>query len=65
MEQRTARGAWAANQAPVKPHFGSVPGLKLSMTTSDFSIRPASTFWPAGPAKSRVIERLLRLAPRK
>src|SRR5215467_13971356 len=65
MEQRTRRGACRSNQASVKPHFSSVPNLKLSMSTSDFSIRPARTFCPAGTAMLSVSERLLRLTPRK
>src|SRR3954462_9329166 len=65
MEQRTRRGACCSNQASVKPHFSSVPILKLSMRTSAFSTRPARIFWPAGAAMLRVRERLLRLTPRK
>src|SRR6516165_2662579 len=65
MEQRTRRGAWRSNQASVKPHFSSVPNLKLSMRTSAFSISPARIFCPAGTAMLSVSERLLRLTPRK
>ena len=63
--QRTARGAWASNHSSVKPHFAMVPSLKLSMTTSAFSISAASTLRPAGTAMFSVIERLLRLVVRK
>ena len=62
IEQRTARGALASNHSSVKPHFASVPSLKLSITTSAFSIRAASTLRPAGTAMLSVSERLLRLA---
>ena len=33
IEQRTTRGALVSNHASSKPHFASVPSLKLSIST--------------------------------
>src|SRR5262249_59521379 len=65
IEQRTRRGACRSTQASAKPHFSSVPNLKLSISTSAFAIRSARIFCPEGTAMLSVNERLLRLTPRK